>query len=220
MSYSVDYQTAKLDCEMNALELAMLHTNEEFTVAKNAIVYQGMDNNKDFWIGLTSTDGITFQWNDGTDLTETAWIPGAPSSLALNQHVKLVYTVGFDWDNRRATETSPFLCQYPTANYYPISQDIVEDFTTEVSTPPGILGQWHVGGTNNSRYFHVDKTDSIPITLSYLTKNSKTKIYCAYLCLHHGTNCTAFVYKTEQCLLFYGYSCLNTTPDIGSDIWV
>lgn len=42
MSYSVDYQTAKQDCEMNALELAMLPTNEMFTVAKNAIVYQGM----------------------------------------------------------------------------------------------------------------------------------------------------------------------------------
>ncbi|XP_071171077.1 lymphocyte antigen 75-like [Mytilus edulis] len=220
MSYSVDYQTAKQDCEMNALELAMLPTNEMFTVAKNAIVYQGMDVNNDFWIGLTSADGISFKWNDGTDLTEAAWIYGEPTSYAINQRVKLVYTKGFDWDNRAATETSLFLCQYPTANHYPISQDIVEGLTAGVSTPTGNTGQWHVGGTNSSRYFHIDKTDSLPTTLPYLTEYSKTKIYCAYLCLHHGTDCTAFVFKTEQCLIFNSYSSLNTTPDIGSVIWV
>lgn len=45
----VDYATANKGCKQYALDLALLHTEEEVTVANSAIFYQGMY----VWLFLT-----------------------------------------------------------------------------------------------------------------------------------------------------------------------
>ncbi|CAG2228190.1 CD206 [Mytilus edulis] len=85
---------------------------------------------ENFWVGLT-LNGTNYTWSDGTPALFTDWSLGEPNRLDI-AHCVIIVGNEFQWDSKDCTTDDNVLCQYPTNNRFPISNDIdqIGDITT------------------------------------------------------------------------------------------
>ncbi|CAC5368022.1 MRC [Mytilus coruscus] len=102
------YAEAKAECLKYALHPALLRTQEEHIIAKNALNTPNTITDT-FWVGLT-LNGTQFTWSDGTPALFTDWMQGEPNNMDI---AKCVIIVGseFRWDSKDCTRLNNLLCQ-------------------------------------------------------------------------------------------------------------
>ncbi|VDI72755.1 Hypothetical predicted protein [Mytilus galloprovincialis] len=219
------YAAAKAQCETFALQPALLRSQEEAIIVKNALFTQDLLTD-DYWIGLT-TDGVTFSWNDGTPTTFTDWMVsnGEPNSMATSKCVKAGGSAECKWYTTSCTELYHFLCQYPTNNLFPISQDIDQfsDVTTEVYpvTSGNTGGNYPLTPRSGhmKRYFNLEAEDTKPINQPYHTIQCQNEVRCASYCVRDQL-CVVFVFNGFKCSLYTSFSSGSVNNVPGSTIWI
>ncbi|XP_071148757.1 macrophage mannose receptor 1-like [Mytilus edulis] len=123
------YADAEAECLKSALHPALMRTQEEAIIAKNALNTPNTVS-ENFWVGLT-LNGTNYTWSDGTPALFTDWSLGEPNRLDI-AHCVIIVGNEFQWDSKDCTTDDNVLCQYPTNNRFPISNDIdqIGDITT------------------------------------------------------------------------------------------
>ncbi|XP_076089252.1 uncharacterized protein LOC143059623 [Mytilus galloprovincialis] len=115
------YADAEAECLKSALHPALMRTQEEAIIAKNALNTPNTVS-ENFWVGLT-LNGTNYTWSDGTPALFTDWSLGEPNRLDI-AHCVIIVGNEFQWDSKDCTTDDNVLCQYPTNNRFPISNDI------------------------------------------------------------------------------------------------
>ncbi|CAC5388419.1 MRC [Mytilus coruscus] len=241
------YAGAKAECLKYALHPALLITQEEGIIAKNALNTPNTVS-ENFWVGLT-LNGTNYTWSDGTPALFTDWSPDEPNRLDI---AKCVIIVGseFQWDSKDCTTEDNVLCQSktvtsisdmipiilfiaPTNNRFPISNDIDQigdDTTTTIGATypatsstisaiyPPISTTSVNAGDITQRHFLLNGLDVEPQNQPYHVTQCQSKIRCADHCLADHV-CAAFVFNGWQCLLFNSLNPGSINPIAGSAIW-
>ncbi|CAC5388423.1 unnamed protein product [Mytilus coruscus] len=223
----VTYAVAKSECETYALQPALLRSQEEAIIVKTALFTQNLLTD-DYWIGLT-TDGVSFSWDDGTPAMFTNWMVanGEPNNMATSHCVKTRGNTEYQWYTTGCTKLYHFLCQYPTNNLFPISQDIDQfgdvTMTTEVypETTTNFGGRYPLSPRSGhiKRYFQLDAEDTKSINQPYHVTQCQNEVRCASYCLMDQL-CVAFVFSGLQCSLYTLFNSGSVNNVQGSTIWI
>ncbi|XP_063412875.1 uncharacterized protein LOC134695523 [Mytilus trossulus] len=224
------YADAEAECLKYALLPALLRTQEEAIIAKNALNTQNTVS-ETFWIGLT-LNGTNYTWSDGTPALFTDWSINEPDKLDIAQCV-IIVGKEFKWNSTNCTTEDNVLCQYPTNNRFPISNDIDQigdsttttigatypDTSTTISaTYPPISTSRVNAGDITQRIFLLNGLDVEPQNQPYHVTISQSKIRCADYCLTDHV-CAAFVFNGWQCLLYNSFNSGSVNHVAGSAIW-
>ncbi|XP_063411480.1 uncharacterized protein LOC134694401 [Mytilus trossulus] len=145
--------------------------------------------------------------------------------MATSKCVKARGSAECKWYTTSCTQLYHFLCQYPTENLFPISQDIDQfsDITTEVYpvTTGNTWGNYpltpHTG--HIKRYFNLKAEDIKPQNQPYHVTQCHNEVRCASLCVR-DRQCVTFVFNGSKCSLYTSFSSGSVNNVPGSTIWI